>query len=334
MPARALRFGIAGAGWIATEATGPALAAAEGAEVVAVASRDRDRALGIAPGARWHRSYEDLAHDDGVDAIYVALSNDLHEPVVRSALEAGKHVLCEKPLAIDAAALGRLGELARARRRLLVEACWDRWHPRMRRVEALLAAGDLGQLRHLDAGFTFQGTLAGNYRLDPDKGGGALADLGCYVLTPALVALGWRPALLCRVATVTGPSGVDLTTVAVLDADSARARAVTSFVEPERQWLTARGDEGELWCSAPVWSAWRDDGTELWLRRRSGEWLVERFEPVDAYRLMVEAFARRLSDEPAWVQPLWQTEAVAQVVDRIRDQSRDAPGRRAEHEPG
>lgn len=321
MPGRPVRFGIAGAGWIAARATAPALNAAEGVEVVAVASRERERALRLAPGARWHPRYEDLALDEGVDAIYVALSNDLHEPVVAAALEAGKHVLCEKPLALDVATVGRLGTLARARRRLLVEACWDRWHPRMRRVEAVLAAGELGQLRRLDAGFTFRGDLAGNYRLDPYKGGGSLADLGCYVLTPALVGLRWRPPSVRRLATVTGPTGVDLTTVAVVEAGGVAARAVTSFVQPEHQWLSAEGDEGELWCSAPVWSAWKDDAAELWLRRHGGDWVVERFEPVDAYRLMAEAFARRLSDEAAWVQPLWQTEAVTRLVERLGDQA-------------
>lgn len=315
---RPVRFGIAGAGWIAARATGPALLAAEGIEVVAVASRDPERARLLAPDARWHRHHEDLTSDDEVDAIYVALSNDLHEPVVASALHAGKHVLCEKPLATDAAAVARLGELARARRCLLVEACWDRWHPRMRRVEALLAAGELGRLRHLDAGFTFTGDLTGNYRLDPERGGGALADLGCYVLTPALVALRWRSPHVRRVARAIGASGVDLTTVATLEAEGTTVRAVTSFVRPEHQWLTTEGDEGQLRCSVPVWSAWREDRAELWLRRPGGDWVAERFEPVDAYRLMAEAFARRLADEPAWVQPLWQSEAVAELADRLR----------------
>jgi len=317
MSAAPIRFGIAGAGWIAERAMAPALLAAKGIEVVAVASRDRQRAERLVPGARWHARYADLAHDEGVDAIYVALSNDLHEPVVTAALEAGKHVLCEKPLAADSAQVAHMASVARATHRLLVEACWDRWHPRMKRVEALLASGALGPLRHLDAGFTFQGNLRGNYRLDPRRGGGALADLGCYVLTPALVAFTWRPPAPRFVASVIGPTGVDLTTVALLETQGARARVVVSMDRPERQWLFARGEEGELRCTAPVWSAWRDDAAELWLRTKGGDWSVERFEPVDAYRLMAEAFADRLLDGASWVQPLWQTEAVAHVVDAL-----------------
>ncbi len=177
-----VRWGFLGAGWIATRALAPAVAAADGAVLLAVAARDITRAAALGPAGRVYDDYAGLVADDEVDAVYISLTNEVHAHWSIAALQAGKHVLCEKPLAMNAREAVAMSEAANAAGRRLVEASWYRWHPRVRRAQELLAAGRIGSVRHVSAGFTFAGNLAGNYRLEPTRGGGALYDVGCYAV--------------------------------------------------------------------------------------------------------------------------------------------------------
>jgi predicted dehydrogenase len=323
-----LRWGFLGAGGIARGAVGPAVHAAHGAVLHAAAARDpaRARALGV---ERVHSSYADLLDDPTVDAVYISLSNEAHLPWTLAALEAGKHVLCEKPLALDAAEVEQIVVAARLADRMVVEASMWRWHPRTRRLAALLADQAIGSVSHVDAGFAFDGDLTGNYRAEPERGGGALYDVGCYTLSAVLVVLGSRPLADVRARASVGPTGIDLTTEAVLDFDpvgesatAATASIRASVAEPEAQWLVISGESGELECRKPVFTAWHSDTTELLVSDGRGT-SVERFEPADPYRLMVEAFsARAEGDQAAWVLPLEQSLRIAQLLDQVRSVNR------------
>lgn len=311
-----VRWGFLGAGMVATKALAPAVHTAAGARLQAVASRSPRRAAALAPAGRVHARYEDLLADDDVDAVYVALANDAHAQWTLAALEAGKHVLCEKPLGLHAPEVRRMVDAARASGRLLVEAFWYRWHPRVREAERLVASGELGRVLEVDSGFCFDGsdTLHGSYRLHPDMGGGALLDVGCYAISGALAALGWPDRLDVETLQRTRHEhGVDLTTDAVLRADDARARVRGSFEAPEGQWLVVKGEAGTLDLPGPTYSAWTSDPTVL---RVDGRPLAS-WEPVDAYRLMVEAFSARVRGEDAWVIPLEQSLRVAEVLDQV-----------------
>jgi predicted dehydrogenase len=323
-----LRWGFIGAGGIARGAVGPAVHAANGAVLHAAAARDpeRARALGV---ERVHGSYAELLDDPAVDAVYISLSNEAHLPWTVAALEAGKHVLCEKPLALDADEVEQIVAAAERTGRMVVEASMWRWHPRTRRLSALLGEGAIGSVRHVDAGVTFDGDLTGNYRAEPERGGGALYDVGCYALSAVLVALGSRPVTDVQAKASVGPTGIDLTTVAVLDfepdgesAPAATASIRASVAEPEAQWLVISGESGELECRKPVFTAWHSDTTELLVSDGRGT-SVERFEPADPYRLMVEAFsARAEGDQAAWVLPLEQSLRIAQLLDQVRSVNR------------
>ena len=151
----------------------PAVHAASGAHLQAVASRSPERSTVLDPLVV-RADYDALLDDPDVDAVYVCLANDQHAEWVVKALDAGTHVLCEKPLGRDSDEARHMASAARRADRLLVEAVWTRWHPRFRRLAEIATSGALGDLSSIDSSFTFTGAIDGNYRADPSKGGGSL----------------------------------------------------------------------------------------------------------------------------------------------------------------
>jgi predicted dehydrogenase len=318
-----VRWGFLGAGWIATRALAPAVHAADGALLQAVAAREPQRAQALQPARRVHASYDDLLADDEVDAVYISLTNEVHAAWSIEAMRAGKHVLCEKPLAMSAAEVREMAEVARATGRLLVEASWYRWHPRVQAAVHCVRDGAVGAVRHVAAGFTFEGSLDGNYRLDPARGGGALYDVGCYAVSACLWAFGDAPPVDVVARQDVGPTGVDLTTEIVLGFGDGvgEAEARGSIAEPARQWIVIRGDAGEIELPAPSFTAWRDDATTLLVS--DGRTTERRtFEPVDAYRLMVEAMSTVVAGGEAWLLPLAESVTTAAVIDAAFESAR------------
>jgi xylose dehydrogenase (NAD/NADP) len=288
-----LRWGVLGAAWIADRALLPALREAEGSELLAIASRDPSRAreLAVRHGIpRVHADYAALLGDPEVDAVYVPLPNSLHLPWTQRALAAGKHVLCEKPLALNATEAHEMADAARSAGRLLMEAGMYRFQPRMRALVASLAGAEI---RHLSAAFAFPIQAVDNYRLRPELGGGALLDVGFYVADVARWLLG-EPE---RVEAVIRSDAVDMTCSALLGfAGGAQAALFASFESAEHQELV-------VVCADRV--------VRL-------EWPFTP-QPDDQYRLMVEAFceAVRTGAEPPL--PLESTIANMRLLDRIRD---------------
>ena len=268
--------------------------------VVAVASRDaaRARAYASAHGVeRAHASYDALLADPEVDAVYVSLPNSLHVEWSVRALEAGKHVLCEKPLSGRAAAVERAFDAADRAQRLLAEAFMYRHHPQTSRVKQLVAGGAIGRLRAIRAVFSFdllrsRGT--GDVRLRPDLDGGALMDVGCYCVSGARLLAG-EPERACG-ERVSGETGVDVDFHGTLRfTGDVVAQFHASFALPLRQELEAVGDEGSLLVQAP----WRVDyGGDVLLRRGADSERVH-VEQADAYRLQLENFAAAIRGEAA-----------------------------------
>lgn len=312
----AVRWGFLGAGFVASRGVGPAAHSAEGAVLQVVAARDLDRAESLEP-VRAVTSYAEVCEADDVDAVYLSLANDDHLPWVVRALEAGKAVLCEKPLGLDALEVARMTAAAHAHDALLVEAAWNRWHPRTRRVEELLdeVAGEVD----VRAWFTFPGVPDGNYRLDPARGGGALLDVGCYAVAAAIVALGDDVAVTAAEQSI-GPTGVDLTTSAALASPRGVARVTGSFEQDESQGWVVTAPGLVVDAPHPAFTSWREasalrvveDGVER----------VETFDACDAYRLMVEAVSTRAAGGDAWVLPLSASLSVARTLDEITEVAR------------
>ncbi len=326
-------WGILGAGRISTVAVGPALAASRRCRVVAVGAREVARAAtlaatldGLAAGgppveqsARAYGSYEQVVADPEVEVVYIALPNDAHVPWVIEALRAGKHVLCEKPLGLDAAEVISAFDAAESAGRLLVEAAWNRWHPRTGAAERLVAEGAIGQVLSVDAGFVFSGVPAGDYRMQPARGGGALYDVGCYALSAVGWATGWAPVSEAGAEVRRHPEGVDLATTGRLRAGGTAATVRAGIDEPAGQWLEIVGTEGVIRFGGAAFSAWTDAPAELEVSRGDGRAESRSFPACDPYRLMVDAVAERVRGGSGWVVPRRESEWVARAIDALRN---------------
>ena len=314
--APAVRWGFLGAGFIATRALGPAVHAADGARLQAAAARDPRRARSLQPAGSAYGDYQTLLADPEVDVVYVALANDDHLPWTLAALAAGKHVLCEKPLGLDAGQVAQIARAATASQRWAVEATWYRWHPRATRSRELMRAGALGEPTSLRTAFCFGGVPAGNYRLDPARGGGAWYDVGCYAVSAAHLLLGDELTVESAHERL-GPTGVDLETRALLRSPGgASAELVASIDAPEHQDLTVHGTHGSLTWSAPQLTSWREPAT-LTLTRPGAVPVVEHFAAVDAYRLMVEQVSACVRGEAEPVVTAAESLRVASTMDAV-----------------
>lgn len=214
----ALRFGVLGGADIAVRRVLPALVADPGTHVSAIASRDADRAeeLGRRFGARPVHGYAELLTRPDVDAVYVPLPAALHAEWVERALEAGKHVLAEKPLTTCAATTRRLLHLARRRGLVLRENVLFVHHPQHERVRNLVADGAVGELRELRAAFTVPARPADDIRMDAALGGGALLDTGVYPLRAAVHLLGDDLRVMGATLHAAGGAEVDTAGAALL----------------------------------------------------------------------------------------------------------------------
>lgn len=306
-----VRWGILGAGWIVQQATGDALRSAKGASLQVVAARDLTRAQSLG-ASHAVTDYRSVIEANDVDAIYIALSNEAHLPWILAAVDAGKHVVCEKPLTLSPQDTKLAFDAADKAGVLLVEAVWSRWHPRIERIVELCRDGALGDIESFLGTFTFPEVTPGNYRLDAERGGGALLDVGIYplhVLAACLPEAEFRPTLVEQ----SGVGGVDLTTRATLEWSKGRASIACSFVMPESQRLVITGTEQTVTIDDDqAFTSWQAPSSLTIGARR------ENFASVDAYQRMFEAVTARIRGDDAWVLPRHESERVAGLVDLIQ----------------
>ncbi len=293
-----LRWGVLGAANIARRKVIPAIAASSNGAMVAIASRDRARGQALATElgiARVHDSYEALLADSEIDAVYNPLPNSLHAEWTVRAAEAGKAVLCEKPLARDAAEAASMAAACARRKAPLMEAFMYRFHPQNVRVRELLAQGAIGEVGAVRAGFGFRMDPLdpSNVRLRRELAGGALMDVGCYAVNASrmlfdaepIAAVAWRDqderfgvdVALAGVLEYPGPSGGRFATIDC------------SFKAGYSGWYTVVGSEGVI--EAPRAYTPQGDETVIVITDAQNRRREERFAGVDQYRLMVEAFA-------------------------------------------
>jgi D-xylose 1-dehydrogenase (NADP+, D-xylono-1,5-lactone-forming) len=246
------RWGVLGAARINQHVLEGA-ALAEGVSVVAIAARDRDRAQEQADAfaiGTVHGSYEELLADPEIEAVYIPLPNALHVPWSIRALEAGKHVLCEKPLARSEAQARSAFAAARAADRLLMEAFMWRHTPQTKRLGELLAAGAVGRLRVVRATFGFLLEREVDVRLSRELQGGALMDVGCYCVSAARLAAG-EPVDV-RAEQIIGGDGVDVRMAATMRfAGDVLGLIDCALDAPLGHRLSIVGDEGELVLEDP-----------------------------------------------------------------------------------
>ena len=315
------RWGFIGAGHIAATALAPAIHNSDRCVLQAVAARDLDRARALEPKGRVYAEYAALCADPDVDGVYISLHNSAHLPWITAALAAGKHVLCEKPLAMDEAQTAQAFAAAAAAQRTLVEAFWYRWHPRTRRAEGIVATGELGDVIEVQTTLRFGGVAPGNIRLDPTLGGGALYDVGCYAVSGALWALGDLDVV--DASARFGTEGVDLETSAHLAGGSGDARISCSIDSDFEDVISVRGVDGALdFTGGKAFMARKNDAVTLHRTDASGVERDESFRPVDSYLLMAESFARLVGGGDEFVVTAAESISVARTMDAIRNRTR------------
>jgi D-xylose 1-dehydrogenase (NADP+, D-xylono-1,5-lactone-forming) len=264
------------------------------ADVIAVASRDAARAEAYARERgieRAYGSYEELLADPDVEAVYISLPNSLHVEWSIRALEAGKHVLCEKPMSRRAADVERAFDVAEESGRLLMEAFMYRHNPQTARLKELADGGAIGRLRLVRAAFSFSLTDGENVRLNSSLDGGGLMDVGCYCVSGTRL-LGGEPERVYG-EQVLGESGVDeLFTGTMRLPGDVLAQFDAGLVLPVRDELEAIGEEGSLFLDDP----WHCKSPVIELRTGGG---VEEIvvEPADSYRLQLENMSDAIRGE-------------------------------------
>jgi D-xylose 1-dehydrogenase (NADP+, D-xylono-1,5-lactone-forming) len=263
----------------------PAAHASERAELIAVASRDPQRAEEYAREwqiDRAYGSYEALLEDPDVEAVYISLPNSLHCEWSIRAVEAGKHVLCEKPMSRHVADVESAFDAAERSGRILMEAFMYRHNPQTKRLRQLVDDGAIGNLRVVRSCFSFSLYDPANIRLLPELEGGSLMDVGCYCVSGSRL-LGGEPEQVYGQQFV-GPSGTDwVFTGTMRFPGDVFAQFDCGTALPERDELEAIGSEGSLFLDDP----WHCNEPVIELRRDAGVERIE-LERADSYRLEIE----------------------------------------------
>jgi predicted dehydrogenase len=318
-----VRWGVLGVAGIAVKKVVPAMQRGEWSEVTAIASRDAGKAeraareLGL---AKSYGSYEELLADPEVDAIYNPLPNHLHVEWSVKAAEAGKHVLCEKPL-------GRTADEARvllaARDRAGVkvgEAFMVRTHPQWRGVLDLVASGRVGAVRTVAGYFSYNNVDPNNIRNVAEYAGGALMDIGCYLVYFSRLAFGAEPKRAVALAEFHPQTKTDVLTSAILDFPTGHSVLTCSTRVTPHQRVQIVGTRGRIEILVPVNSAPErpsrvllDDGSDIY----GGGVETLEFEPCDQYTIQGDLFARCVLEDTKPPVPLEESVRNMEVIDAI-----------------
>jgi len=296
-----LRFGTLGAAHIAPNALIKPANDIPEVQVVAVAARDRKRAEEFAEAHRILRvydTYEEVISDPEIDAIYNPLPNSHHCAWTIAALRAGKHVLCEKPLASNAAEAEQMATVARETGCFLGEAFHYRYHPFAARIREIIGSGMLGRLRHLEGNFSVPVVSENNIRFDWSLAGGCTMDMGCYPLHMMREFSGRTPRVVGANAK-TGPANIDVSMEVELDLGESVTARVTCSMAPDCQLgatFVARGELGELAAINPVAP---HIGNQITIETRTQK-KTESIAGDTTYTCQLRAFIAQLRGEKAF----------------------------------
>lgn len=315
-----LRWGILGCARITRRGLIPGILSSGRGRLHALSSRRLETAqawAGEFGHPRAYGTYDDLLADPDVDAVYIPLPNELHRPWVFAAADAGKHVLCEKPLALDAAEAHEMVAHCRTRRVVLMEAFMWRHQARTAGVRRLVAEGGIGELRMVRSSFSFP-IEPGDWRLDATRGGGALWDVGCYGVSTARLFAGAEPDA-CQAVARFGTTGVDLSLTAVLRfPNGVLGQLDCSFEQPFRCVYELVGTRGSLQVPDAYLPPARPTA-----RLRTDDSVKDLvFDGRDQYSQMVDAFAQAVDADRGLADPAEDGLAQMRVLDAILSAAR------------
>ncbi len=320
-----IRWGILSTADIGMAKVTPAIQRAAGCEVVAIASRDLTRAeqaaarLGIPTS---YGSYEELLAADDVDAVYIPLPNDMHAEWTIKAAGAGKHILCEKPLAMSAPQAEEMVAACTEAGVTLAEAFMYRHHPTWVKAVALVRDGSIGELQAVQSWFSYYNDDPDNIRNRMDNGGGALMDIGCYNINLSRMVFGTEPIRVQSAVRRDQAMGIDTLTSAVLEFEGGGQATFTCSTRAEEyQRVHILGSTGRIEIEIPF-NIPPDRSTRIFYSRGGDPPVAPatttlEFEPVDQYTIQAELFAESLIQRTR--PPVDLTDAVMnmRVIDTI-----------------
>lgn len=315
-----VRIGILSTAKIGYEHVAPAIVKADNAHLSGIASRDKKKAKRMA--ARFGAplacgSYEELLASDAIDAIYIPLPTSHHVEWTLKAIQAGKHVLCEKPIALNAADIKKL-IAARDKAQVVVsEAFMVTYHPQWLKVRDLLDKGAIGRLRMIDASFTYFNKDATNMRNRPELGGGALPDIGVYPTVTSRFTTRKEPVALSASVEYDAEFATDCYAHTQIEFDGFDMRMYVSTQMANRQSMVFHGDKGFIELSAPFNSNLYE-GDEIRVHNRAhDETRVYRYTGLDQYKFQIEAFCKAVKSERHSVFSLEDSLLNQKVIDAI-----------------
>lgn len=319
-----LRWGILSTAKIGRTKVIPGIQSAPRCEVVGIASRDAELAKRVAADLSIQRafgSYEDLLAADDIDAVYIPLPNHMHAEWTIAAARAGKHVLCEKPLAMNASEAQEMADVCSGEGVKLMEAFMYRLHPSWVAVRELVASRRIGQLCAVQSWFSYFNDDPTNIRNIAESGGGALYDIGCYNVNASRMIFGSEPVRVQASVDRDPVMGVDVMTSAILEFDEGVATFTCSTRAEPDQRVHVYGTEGRISVGIPF-NIPPELPTEVFVTAGgmppvSPNTEVLTFDPADQYALQAERFARAVLDDETV--PIAPEESVAnmRVIDRI-----------------
>jgi predicted dehydrogenase len=319
-----VRWGVLGVARIAVNRVIPAMQAGEWSEVTAIASRDRGRAESAASDlkiSKAYGSYEELIADPEIDAIYNPLPNHLHVPWSVCAAEAGKHVLCEKPVGLSVAEALRLLEVRDRTGVTMGEAFMVQSHPQWVRIMELVRGGRIGQLRSAIGSFSYFKLEAENIRNIREYGGGGLMDIGCYPIKTSRMVFGEEPSRVSAAITRDPRFGnIDMLTSAILEFPSGHCVFTCSTQIMQQQSMCFYGTTGRIQPEIPFNATpggtsriFIDDGRDL----TGGGRVVEEFPACDQYTIQGDLFSRAIREGGVPPVPLEDAVRNMAVIDAV-----------------
>lgn len=306
-----VRWGILSTAHIGTGQVIPAIQAASNCEVVAIASRDLPRGQATADQLeipKAYGSYAELLAADDVDAVYIPLPNHLHREWTIAAARAGKHVLCEKPLALSSSDAQAMVDVCAVEGVKFMEAFMYRFQPAWVKVRELVSSGAIGELRAVQTRFAYYNDNPGNIRNQREAGGGALMDIGCYAINVSRMLFGGEPTRIQASVRRDPDLGIDIVTSALLDFDDGQASFVVSTRTEDDQRVHLLGSIGRIEVEIPF-NAPPDRETRLFLTQGGDpptdpDTATIIFSPANQYTIQAELFARAiLQDAPVPTPP-------------------------------
>ena len=313
-----IKWGVLSTANIGVNHVIPAMQKGKYSEIKAISSRNIKKAeeaakkLGI---PAFYGSYEELLADDDIDAIYNPLPNHLHVPMTVKALEAGKHVLCEKPIAMNSEEANELMEATQKYPDLKVmEAFMYRFHPQWELVWKWIEAGEIGEIQTIHSVFTYYNDDPDNIRNKPEFGGGGLMDIGCYNISASRYLFGEEPDEVMGKLELHPDFGVDVLTSGILKFPSGTATFTCSTQTSTEQSLTVFGTEGLIKMGIPFNP---HESISVVTLKKNGEIVKEEEMQANQYTLQGDAFSKSILDDTPVPTPLRDAVANMRVIDAL-----------------